>query len=77
MSAASPAPAQWWRDKEINHHFLPINDVESWKVFKTAGGDYALTLHNDDVGFGGEVEYFDSLRQAKRAAERKTTGGVA
>lgn len=61
--------AEWSRDAETGEHFLPINGDESWKVYKTAAGDYALTLHSDEAGAGGEVHFFDTLKQAKREAE--------
>ena len=70
-------PGPWFRDTETNEHFLPINNIESWKVYKTAAGDYALTLHNDARGFGGEVEYHETLVQAKAAAIVKATGSTA
>lgn len=60
----------WWRDPETGEHFLPIDEDRSWKAYKTAGGDYALTIHSDSAGFGDEVAYFDTLRQAKTHAER-------
>lgn len=70
MSTAKPAPA-WTYDAQAREHFLPINDVESWKVYKTAAGDYALTLHNDDDGHGADVEYYNTLSAAKRTAQNR------
>lgn len=67
--SAQHTPVQWVFDRETGEHFLPINGDESWKVYKTAAGDYALTLHSDAAGHGGEVEYFDSLTKAKAAAK--------
>jgi hypothetical protein len=61
----------WQHDRETGEHFLPIDGVLSWKTYKTAAGDYALTLHDDSAGFGGDVDYFDSLKQAKREAEKR------
>ena len=59
---------EWVRDRLTNEHFLVVDDDLSWKVYKTAAGDYALTLHSDEDGCGGEVEFFDTLDQAKREA---------
>lgn len=70
---AKHTPA-WAYDPQTREHFLSINGVESWKVYKTAVGDYALTLHNDDDGHGGDVEYFDTLIAAKRTASNRATG---
>jgi len=43
----------------------------SWKVYKTFAKDYALTLHHEDIGHGEDVEFFETLAQAKREAERR------
>lgn len=61
---------RWIFDRETGEHFLPIDDDRSWKAYRTAAGDYALTIHSDSAGHGGEVEFFDSLRQAKQHAEQ-------
>jgi hypothetical protein len=61
----------WQRDRETGEHFLPVDDDRSWKVYKTAVGDFALTLHSDADGHGGEVEFFDTLADAKHEAERR------
>ena len=66
----------WQRDKETGDHYLSLNDDESVKVYKSAAGDYVLTIHSDERGFGGEVEYFDTLKQAKRHGERIAFGGA-
>ena len=66
MTEHTPTP--WQHDRETGEHFLPINNDHSWKVYKTSAGDYALTLHSDTDGHGGEVEFFETLAQAKRAA---------
>lgn len=63
------ARTDWMLDRETGEHFLSVNAVESWKVYKTAAGDYALTLHNDTDGHGGDVDYFETLGAAKAAAE--------
>jgi len=61
----------WQRDTLTNEHFLPIKGSLCWKVYKTVAKDYALTLHDDDVGFGDEVDFFDTLAKAKREAEKR------
>lgn len=65
----------WYRDTETNTHYLPINMDEAWAVWLTPGGDYAMTLHDDRVGHGEDVEYFDNLRKAKREAEKRYKSG--
>jgi hypothetical protein len=58
----------WTHDKETGHHHLEVDDDHCMQVHKTPGGDYALTCLRESAGFGGEVEYHDSLSAAKRAA---------
>lgn len=70
-NARSAAFSKWQHDRETGEHFLPVDEESSWKVYKTAGGDYALTLHDEQAGCGDEVEYFDTLRKAKAEAERR------
>lgn len=63
----------WIFDRESNEHHLPFScgDAESrtMKIYKTTGGDYAITCHYESTGHGGEVEYAATLKQAKRDAE--------
>lgn len=76
MSAAKHTP--WQFERKTGEHFLPIDADLSWKVYRTAAGDYALTRHSDADGHGGEVRFFDTLRQAKLEAEHaiaKAIGG--
>lgn len=61
----------WERDTLTNEHYLPVSDDLSWKVYKTAAGDYALTLHSEETRTSDEVEFFDTLAQAKREAEKR------
>lgn len=68
---------EWQYDRETGEHFLPVDDDSSWKVYRTAAGDYAMTLHSDDEGMGDEVEYFETLKKAKSEAERRAEGGDA
>lgn len=65
---------EWQYDRDTGEHFLPLNADESVKVYKSAAGDYVLTIHSDEAGHGGEVEYFDTLKQAKRQAEKIAAG---
>lgn len=65
----------WQRDMLTNEHYLPIGGDYSMKVFRTAGGDYAITCHDDEVGHGGQIEFADDLRKAKREAEKLAHGG--
>lgn len=67
-------PHTWQHDKETGEHFLSLNDDESVKVYKSAAGDYVLTTHSDAIGHGGEVEYFDTLKQAKQHGEKIAKG---
>ena len=66
--------SRWEYDPQTKEHFLPVDDDKSWKVYRSAAGDYALTLHSDECGYGGEVEFFDHLKQAKAHAEKQAGG---
>lgn len=67
--------ATWQFDRETGEHFLSIDGDLSMKVGKSAGGDYFITCHSDSAGFGGEVDYEDSLAKAKKNAERRIVDG--
>lgn len=62
---------KWYRDTLTNEHYLHVVDNLFWKVYKTVTGDYVLTLHDDDAGHGDDCDYFDTLAQAKREAEKR------
>lgn len=64
----------WQHDKDTGEHHLPLTRGLSVKVYKTPAGDYALTAHSDEDGCGGEVDYFETLRQAKRHGDEIAAG---
>jgi len=70
-TAARGNSMNWQRDTQTNEHYLPVYGGLSWKVYKTVAKDYALTLHHEDIGHGEDVEFFETLAQAKREAERR------
>lgn len=61
----------WQFDPDTKEHFLPVDENMSWKVYRTEAKDYALTLHNEDDGFGDDVEFFGTLKAAKAEAENR------
>jgi len=69
----------WQFDRDSKEHYLPFScgddEQRSMKVFKTSGGDYAVTCHYDSIGHGGEIEYAANLRKAKTFAETAIQSG--
>lgn len=66
----------WWYDKDTGSHYLPIDDDLSMVVYKTAGGDYSISCHSDECGYGGDNDYEESLGNAKRRAEQMKADGT-
>lgn len=56
-------------------HELPLDAASCFEVYKTAGGDYAMVCYAHGDPCGGDPEYFDTLREAKAAAERILASG--
>lgn len=56
-------------------HYLRIDDDYSIKAEKSPAGDYFVTVVKYDDIAGGEVEYMDTLRQAKQYAEKLLSTG--
>lgn len=72
------APA-WTYDRECKWHTLPVQGapVESFVfVYQSGGGDYVVSAMREGDACGGEVEYFPSLRAAKRYGERIARDGT-
>lgn len=73
------APNKWLHDRVSKWHTLNIpNDQNGSYVYayKTGGGDYAASAGNDIRDIGDDNEYFDTLRQAKKAAESWVADGT-
>lgn len=67
--------AQW--EKEGGLHFLRIpGEGARMKVEKSAAGDYFFTCLRDGDTVGGDIEYADTLAQAKRGAEATIESGA-
>ena len=68
----------WEYDREIKEHalFFGDGDEQYMVVYKTGGGDYAITCRNADDPCGGDIEYAPSLRKAKQWAEDKVEDGT-
>lgn len=78
-SAATVAAPQWEKERdELGWvHHLPTGTPGYWvKVEKTPAGDYTVTARNDDDIAGGDVEYRDNLRAAKRFGESLVKSGA-
>lgn len=56
-------------------HWLQIDSNHFIKVEKSGGGDYFACVYTEGDPCGGEVEYFNDLRSAKRFAEQLTITG--
>jgi hypothetical protein len=50
-------------------HWLGIDTENTIKIERSAGGDYFVCVYTDGEVAGGEVEYKDTLKQAKKLAE--------
>jgi hypothetical protein len=73
-----PAAQKWEKERdELGwvHHF-PTGTPGYWmKVEKTPAGDYTICARHDDDIAGGELDYRDDLRTAKRLAESLAASG--
>lgn len=57
-------------------HTMPIEGSDAYmKVEKSRGGDYAITALRDGDPCGGEVEYRETLEDARHEAERIVIDG--
>ena len=67
----------WGYDREVKEHALFFNDGTHYMVvYKTGGGDYAITCRNEADPCGGDIEYAPNLRKAKAWAEDKIADGT-
>ena len=67
----------WEYDREVNEHTKFFgNDEQYMVVYKTAGGDYAITCRNEGDPCGGDIEYAPTLAKAKRWADDKIDDGT-
>lgn len=65
----------WHYDNEVKEHRLHFSDQHYMVVWKTPGGDYAMTCRAVDDPCGGGVEYAASLPKAKALAEELVASG--
>lgn len=56
-------------------HWLDIDTENAIKIERSGGGDYFLCVYTEGEAAGGEIEYQDTLRQAKKLAESWLTSG--
>lgn len=68
---------EWAYDRDTGEHWLSLTDDASVKVYKSNAGDYVLCVHSDAAGFGGEVDFFETLRAAKVHGEKIAQGVIA
>lgn len=70
MSATQSAnPTAWQRDRQINAHYLPAPGGY-YVVVKSPGDYYAGFNPENDPCIDGDLEYFDTLKQAKAWCEK-------
>lgn len=67
---------EWSYDREVGWHTAPVNEQEFMLVYMTGAGDYALTAMREGDPCGGDLDYFDTLRSAKRYAEQVAKDGT-
>jgi hypothetical protein len=63
------------RDEIGFTHWLAVDEVTVIKVEKSNGGDYFLTAMQNGDPCGGDVEYFNTLLEAKTFAEQIAING--
>lgn len=69
----------WEYDREVNWHTLQVNDTEDDAfvfVYKSGGGDYVISAMREGDPGGGEIEYRDTLKQAKKLGEQMAADGT-
>ena len=67
----------WAYDRETGWHVLNVdaNGDEFVFVYKTAAGDYAISAMREGDAAGGDVDYRDTLKQAKDHGEQLKASG--
>lgn len=69
----------WTYERDSGQHFRPFTDdagVERMMlVYKTGGGDYAITCMSEGDPCGGDVDYEETLPKAKARAEALIESG--
>lgn len=69
--------ANWTYDREMGWHTAPVDESEQTfvMVYKSAGGDYAITAMREGDAAGGDVAYEPTLPKAKQFAEQLIESG--
>jgi uncharacterized membrane protein len=70
--------AKWEYDREVKWHTLPVDGDESESfvfVYKTEGDEYVVSAMREGDASGGEIEYFPSLKAAKKFGEKIAEDG--
>ena len=69
----------WTYERDTGQHFLAFTADDQIErlmlVYKTSGGDYAITCMQDVDPSGGEVEFEPTLTKAKAKAEALIASG--
>lgn len=61
----------WEYDRETGWHTLQTENEDAFMfVYKSAAGDYALSAMREGDPSGGDVDYEQSLKKAKKRCER-------
>lgn len=68
---------QWTkqRDEAGWIHLLEIRTDLFLKVEQSAAGDYFVTAYQEGDPCGGDIQYFETLKQAKRYAQELADTG--
>lgn len=81
MSAATAtdqAAGAWAHDRQTGQHFRPFDGdgvPRAMVVYKTGGGDYAITCMSEGDPCGSDVDYEATLPKAKAKAEALIDSG--
>jgi len=69
--------SNWMFDRECGWHTkaIPQEDDAFVFVYKTAGGDYAISAMREGDMAGGDVEYEPTLAKAKKYGETLIASG--
>jgi len=65
----------WEYDREMKWHTLDVDEEHFVFVYKSEGGDYVVSAMREGDAGGGEIEYRDTLSQAKKLGERMVADG--
>lgn len=68
--------SNWQYDRETGWHTLRVDGDDDAFVFvyKSGGGDYVISAMREGDPAGGDIEYCDTLKQAKKFGETLIDG---